>query len=313
MQNNRETIAFIWDFSVEPVDVHTWEDGLKMALLALGGKYDYDVIVIVDDDTSHIYDRLRDIQPDIILAWGSLDRPSFAGVREFADVTALCFAGGPTVHPHSDNFDVIFVENDSYYEDFKKQGKNVVKAFGTNDELFRPLDTYTHFRTFYPAAFAKWKRHELFWPAAGKTGIACGKILSNPIDFPVYQEGLRSGSIVLPQLPYRALVYLYNQAYCTLITASSIGGSQRAVLESMACNIPPIVMSDNEKTSEYVLDSGFGYIVEPNVDAIKDAVERSRIERKTREPKGRKYIEENYSAEKYADTIHAGLQSVNSM
>jgi len=300
----RTKVAFVWDFSVSPVELHTWADGLNAALGVLQRDYEYDIYVIADDKQDSIHKKIRDIKPDVILGWGSLDRPSFAGVKEHGVPTALCFAGGPTNHFHTSSFDIIFVENEVYEQQFKKQSINVKRAFGTNSELFVPIDVKVHFKAFYPAAFALWKRHELFAKAVGTGGIACGKFIEQ--EKVCIEVCVENGVTILPPLPYAALPYLYNQSEFTLITATTKGGSQRAVLEAMSCNRIPIVMSDSEKCAEYVKDSGFGVIVEPTVEAIKEALSKTY----KFDNDGRSYILSKYSADIYAKQLHEGIQSI---
>lgn len=297
-------LAFVWDFAVTKQELFTWADGLNAALNILQEKYNYEVYVISSDNKASIEEQLRAIKPDVILGWGSLDRPSFASLREYKVPTALCFAGGPTTHPFSSSFDIVFVENDVYKNAFVRQGVNVKVAFGTNSQLFVPIQLKEHYRAFYPAAFALWKRHELFAKAVGKEGIACGKFIEK--ERSCIDVCVENGVTVLPQLPYQVLPYLYNQSKYTLITASSAGGSQRAVLESMSCEKIPIVMSDSEKCCEYVKDSGYGVIVEPKVEAIKEALAKEYKFDNT----GRSYILSKYSAEIYAKQIHEGLISI---
>jgi glycosyltransferase involved in cell wall biosynthesis len=301
-----KTIAFVWDFTVTPVQLHTWKDGLHEALQILTREHGHNVVVIASDDANKIHNDLKELDPDIILCWGSLDRPSFAGIKQLGKPTALCFAGGPTEHPHTDNFDIIFVENQVYLDAFKKQDLNVMIAFGTNERVFRPIKTKKVFDAFYAAAFANWKRHYLFADSVGEKGVVCGKILEHETQN--LEVCIEAGCLVLPELPYEALPFLYNQAHSALITAESIGGSQRAVLEAMACNVVPIVMEDNEKCREYIEDSGFGLICKPNVDSIKRAVLNASVYKFKK--KGRQYIEAKYSSNKYAKQLQEGLKSI---
>lgn len=298
-------VAFVWDWTATPIDLFSWKeggDGLSRALATLANKYGWFIELICDDKPDRIYQAIKRIGPDIIICWGSLDRPSFAGVKQFGVPVGLCFAGGPTEHSHTDNFDVIFCENEVYKTAFEKQNLNVIQAFGTNDVLFKPLDLKKQWNACYVASFALWKRHNLFAKAMGSNGIAVGNILQNDIkDFEVCIE---NSVVVLPAVPYTVTPFIYNQSKCSLITASSAGGSQRAVLESMACDIPPIVMSDSDKNVEFVQDSGYGYICKPEVEEIKATVEKAVAEGKRG---GREYVLSKYSAEHYADKIYKGF------
>lgn len=300
-------LAFVWDFTVEPLEAYGWGDGLNAALNILAQKHGVIVNVIIDDNVDVIHNRIKEFNPDVILGWGSLDRPSFAGIREHKKPTALCFAGGPTDQENIDNFDIIFVENRVYYDSFDSRGYNTRIAFGTNEYLFQPMKLAKKFDGVYPAAFAGWKRHELFAKALGENGLAVGKILPNEPQ--PYMHCVDNKVTVMPQLPYRSLPYLYNQSHAAVITASSVGGSQRAVLEAMACNVIPIVMSDNEKCSEYVKESGYGIVCKPDVASIQNAVKTAKHDY-SKFKLGREFILAKYSAEGYADKLFNGIKSV---
>ena len=90
-------------------------------------------------------------------------------------------------------------------------------------------------------------------------------------------------------------------------TASLWGGGQRMTLESMACNILPIVMKDSPKNIEYVEESGFGWVVEPNADAIRNAVEKLKD---TKTTMGVDYIMSKWTSKHYADNLRKGIESL---
>lgn len=300
-------LAFVWDFTVDPIELHTWNDGLNQALRILSSEYGYAVKIIADDNAERIYKEIEQFEPDVILGWGSLDRPSFAGLNQFNKPVALCFAGGTTSHPHLVNFDLIFCENKVYLEAFENDGRNAMIAFGVNDYLFQPMKLSKKFDSFYAAAYAKWKRHELFAEAVGKKGIVAGKIIDAEIEQAKVCEAF--GCVVLPQLPYYALPYLYNQSHTSVVTATSYGGSQRSTLEAMACNVVPIVMADSDKNREFVEDSGYGLIVTPKVEAIQNAIQIVKTTKKQSKA-GREYIKAKYSADIYAKKLDKGLRSI---
>lgn len=299
-------IVFNWDFPLEPLDIHGWADGLSMALKYLAGKYDIDVYPIATDNTTEIYDRINVIDPDLILCWGSLDRPSFGAIKQFDKPTALCFAGGPTTHGNRDNFDVIFVENDEYVELFKKDGYDVKKAFGVNDILFSPtINLQPHFKAIYPASFVPWKRHDIFAKALGNKGLAVGGM--NQGSRESLDMCLEHGVMVLPKVPYEVLPFMISQSQAVVITANNQGGSQRTVLEAMAMNKPVVVMSDNTKCVEYVKESGIGIIAEPDSISILKALDNLKHSGFLR---GQDFIKANYSAERYADNLWKELKKL---
>lgn len=300
----QKRLAFCWDFTVTPAQLYQWRDGLNEALRIIAEKYNVIVQVFASDDEEQIWEDLRHFKPTHILAWGSLDRPSFAGLKDYGVPVGLCFAGGPTEHPFSSIFDVIFVENDNYVTDFKKQGLPVVKAFGTNDRLFRPKQLPIQWKGIYTASFAAWKRHHLFYEAIGDEGLAVGKVAEEEID--CFTSAKLTKTAIMPEVPYEVLPYLYNQSEIAIIPAKA--GGQRSVLEAMACNLFVIVCNDNVTTTEYVKDSFWGYAVDPTVEAIKEAIKKyDKSKNKIDLSLGRKYIENNYSAMQYADTLYNNL------
>ena len=78
-------------------------------------------------------------------------------------------------------------------------------------------------------------------------------------------------------------------------------------LEAMACNVPPIVMSDSPKNVEYVEESGYGLVVDPNPEAIRDAIDRLKP---VKEHSGRKYIESKWTIQHYADALIKGIKEI---
>lgn len=302
----RKKIFFNWDFPVSTIDFEAWDDGLSKALRIMMIKYDVEVIPLATQDTALIYQTIEEVNPDIILCWGSLDRPSFGAIKQFNKPTALCFAGGATSHGNKANFDVIFVENQQYVDDFKKQGIDAKRAFGVNEGLFLPTITmYPHFRAIYPAAFIRWKRHKLFAEAVGETGLAVGTMLDDETSRIAINHCLEYGTMILPQVPYSVLPFLMSQAATVVIAADA--GSQRTTLEAMSMNKPVIVTSDNEKNCEYVRASGVGMIVEPTAEAIREAVKDHKI---AKAENGRNFIMQNYTSEMYADALWRELQKL---
>lgn len=299
-------LVFIWDFPLEPLEIHGWADGLSLALKYLSAKYELDIYPIASDKTTEIYDRIGLIDPDFILCWGSLDRPSFGAIKQFDKPTGLCFAGGSTKHGNRDNFDVIFVENDEYMNLFNEDGYSAYKAFGVNEILFSPtIQLQPHFQAIYPAAFMPWKRHELFAKAVGHKGLAVGGMNQNTRQ--CFDICFEHGVMVLPKVPYEVLPFMIAQSQSVLITADNQGGSQRTVLEAMSMNKPLIVMSDNIKCVEFVKESGVGIIADPDVGDIKKALGNLKHSGFLR---GREFIMRNYSAEIYADKLWRGIRPV---
>lgn len=311
-------LAFVWDWESPWIQRLTWKDGLARAIQILSKEWDVkfysigrDTIFYHDYFPIHLKPTPEELaklilkdKPDAILVWGDMTRPTIPHLAGKGIPMALCLAGG-TFRDHVDAFDLFFVESSIYKEQLKKEGRNVVRAFGTNTELFKPRKQRKVWDAIFPATFASWKRHKLFAEALGDKGLTCGWMYtSHEVDcYGICQE---KGTMVLPHTPMDVLTYLYNASRTCVITSNWQGGSQRTVLEAMACNVPVIVMADSDKTTEYVQECGIGEIVLPEAKDIREAVEKW----KDKEVNSREWILKNYSEHIYANKLKEGILSI---
>lgn len=250
---------------------------------------------------------LLEWKPDAILVFADFASDSLKELEGCGIPIAQCYTGGRfTQNAHIP--DIVFTESKSYIDWMRSIGvKKVVQVFGTNTEIFKPIKMPKKFDGFFPATGAAWKRHHLFAEALKDKGLVCG--WWQPHEPQCLQVCLDNKCAVLHHQMPESMVYLYNMAHSTVITSSDIGGSQRSVLESMACGIPPIVMADSTMTTEYVREANFGKIVEPNVEDIKKAVQEI-IDNPPDPQKGIDYIRSKYSEYHYADGVKAGIQEI---
>lgn len=246
---------------------------------------------------------LLDWKPDAVLFFCDFSRPILGEFKDVNIPKAICFTGGRYTQ-FKDVPDIIFVESKSYLTWMKDMGLNVVQAFGTNTELFKPIKMSKFFDGFFPATGAAWKRHELFAEALKEKGLVCG--WWQPNEPQCLEVCLRYGTGVLHHQMADTMPYLYNMSRTVVITSSDVGGSQRSVLEAMACNIPVIVMSDSTMTSEYIREAGEGAIVGPDVESIRRAV----ADWQDKSVNTREWIKKNYSEFIYADKVKAGIESI---
>lgn len=260
----KQTVIALVKPAVEPIESwQTWCDGLYGALKILAQESSFKVYVMGLSDTPTTLERdgitffLRrdskglkyaiDIHnPKYIFGWGT----SFYNWPELESTSArkiLLYAGGQYDFENASRvFDHIVVENPSDQIHFP--GSTI--AFGTNTEIFRPIDMYyaKNFPCIFPSAFARWKRQELWAKVAPIGSLAIGQFQEHEKD--CYEVCVENGHIVIPQVPMNILPYFYNQSVGTLLTAEHMGGCQRASLESMACNVPVLTTSDS-KASEF--------------------------------------------------------------
>lgn len=242
-------LAFICDMPKEHFPF--WEDGLRAALSYLAEKYQWTVNIfnIPSMERVSVPDTF-----DFYLFWGSLPQKQHS--RRLFKKQGLCFGGGTTEHPHAANFDVIFAESSVDIESFRNQGFNAKKAFGTNTQIMRPIhDQPKMFDAIYPAAFAAWKHQEVFAAVCkqyGWKGLAFGYMQpDNPGETIMLTQACLSNNVaVMSWVPYRATSFLINASNRVLITADGSGGSQRAMLEAKACNVPALLLGDSPKLRE---------------------------------------------------------------
>lgn len=305
----------------DPKSAIFWnKDGFLKMLHVLRERDKWEIVFFKKSDRSfewkHDYVDLRfspdpvrsllEWNPDAILGFSDFSRPYLREIRGKKPI-ALCYTGG-TFKDYKDVPDIVFVENKSYAKWMRDIGvAGVAQAFGTNTEIFRPVRQPKVFKAFFPATFAGWKRHELFAEAMGKDGLACGWWQEN--EPACHEVCFKYGCAVLHHQMPESVVHLYNMSHTCLVTSRNEGGSQRSVLEAMACGIPPIVMSDSDKNREYVEEAGFGLIVEPDPNRIREAVEEL-IARPHDPKKGIAYISSKYTAEHYATKVRDGIQGI---
>lgn len=301
-------INFCWDWEPSAEQTIQLNDGLAAALREL-------------ENRGHTVNRYTDsplkvgnFSPvsemsgaDVILHWADFTRPNAKPHRELGIPMAICFAGGEAVNYNTPYFDHIFVESQVYKDKLEKAGyDNVSIAFGTNTELFTPVDQPKAFDTIFPATFAAWKRHDLYSQAVhGLTSLAVGYMYHDH-EQECWQDCIKRGVTVMPHVSAEALHRLYAASKACVITSLSSGGSQRTVLEAMAMNLP-LVVTDSDKF-DYVNERDDVWRVDADPQAIREAVNfiiENNITVNTRD-----YVLENWSEKTYADRLEDGLKAI---
>ena len=311
-------LAIINDWFSDKFAVFTNRDGFLRSMQVLRDTYGWETKFFKKGDPGlfkHPYVDVEfssnpgqaavDWKPDAILYFADLTRPVIGELKDVKIPKAICFSGGPRRDFEKD-VDLIFVESKSYLEDFKSRGLNAVQAFGTNTELFKPYTQPKVFDAIFPATFAGWKRHNLFAEAMGPRGLACG--WWQPHEPETVDVCFKNGTAVLHHQNAESICLLLNMSKTCVVTSANNGGSQRTVLEAMACNIPVIATIDSDKTTEYIKACGVGNIVDPNPSSIREAVDG--WVKNPHEINTRQWILDNYSEYIYAKKIKEGIESI---
>lgn len=244
--------------------------------------------------------QLTAFAPDVIIAWGSLDRPWHQLVHErFPGIPkVLCFAGGTRNHIAKSYFRVIVCESQVYIDDFTKAGVTATRGFGTNVRVFKPLGLPKTFNAIFPASFCFHKNLELF----ARSFEGAGLLVGNHNEPTVVSKVLSFGTPIMSRVSSATLAYLYNLSRVTVVTCGPDGGAQRVVLESMACGVPVVVMSDHDRCVEFVRDSGFGRVCNAIDVDIREAVQ-SIIDNPPERTIGTSYINSHWTENHYAEAL----------
>lgn len=292
-------IAFIW-YGVRGRIIGVWDDGLHEALRHIGK--DHVVRMFEPEET----DEILSFNPDVVLYWAASTEQTMPLVTGLPFKKAMLFGGGP-IEPHiMDGFDMYFVESRINEEELTELGYPWRRAFGVNERLFTPNPSAQKiYNGALVATFALWKRHDLFAQAVGARGIAVGMMQDHEPQ--CHMVCRKYGVKVVGESSKEFVNQVINSSHSVINTSSFWGGGQRLTLEAMACNVPPIVMSDSPKNCEFVRESGFGYIVDPNPITIQEAICRAKSEKPTG---GRKYIESKWTSHHYADSLMMGISEI---
>ncbi len=323
-ENKKIKLAFLLDWVFdESSQLATLADGAFEAIRLLSEEWDISVHVNSNKGEGifpHKYfpihmtteekmaDHILAEKPDVILVWADFTRPVLKKLVGRGVPMALMFSGGIGLG-EPPKIDMFFVESEVYKTWFEMRGLPVMTAFGCNNRIFKPMKQPKIFDAIFPATFAGWKRHHLFAKATqGMKALACG-YMYNDHETECWGLPQELGVAITPHLSNEAVNSFINMSHVVVVTSDSSGGSQRTVLEAMACGVPVIAMEDSDKTSEYVKESGFGMVVGPTIENIRGAIET--LKANPLDPKiGIKYIQDKWSARRYADSLKAGIESI---
>lgn len=315
-------ILVVHDWEPDPLQALTWKDGLAAAIRELSRRHVVNFITFTREQPftlpheyfpinfinpgEHAVQVATSFEPDVVLHWADTTREHAEPLSKLGIPMALCFAGGATDNITTQFFDHFFVESLEYLDRFGAGGYSVSQAFGTNTDLFKPTGQPKLFDVGFPATYCNWKRHDLFTEATKGLRAWCAGFKYGDHEQWCYEVPEKAGVLTLPHVGPEALQTLYNASRCVFIPSLPSGGSQRTVLEAMACNVP-VVIVERSKGAEYVLEGG-GHVVDPDdVEGIRQVLAEV-VAGHGVDTRG--YIMSKWSHLRYADELEMGLKTL---
>lgn len=266
------SIAFVWYFDKASKIQDKWRDGLRKAMEIIGKEH-----------TVHWYlDKdVPEDKYDAIIFWDDSNSLFFNLLDNYHAKKALCLTTDPQNIENLKKLDAVYCESTPVYDAVRSQGIRAIKAFGTDTDYFTiNSKKKKDIEYFYPATFSPWKKQSEI-STLGSRLLCVGTIQPDGLYelAACLKEGVR---VEQGYFPVKVIRDYYQRSKNVIIPA--IHGSERTVLEAMACGIEPIVNKENIKA--------YSYIKEYKESGLSPRV----------------FVLENYSAKKYARDILKGLE-----
>lgn len=265
-------ISVIWYWDQAEEIYPKWRDGHRAAFEEVGKKHEVDLI---------LGKKLPDYQPDFLLFWDDSNSEMFQHLDKYNCRKGLCLTTDPHNIDNLRKLDVVFVETDPVYDAVRRNGIRTIKAFGTDTDFFYPKDVEKDIEYFYPATFSPWKKQSDI-AHLGKDLVCVGTV--QPDGKEEYEACKKAGvQIEEGYFPIEKIREYYWRT--KKITIPAIHGSERTVLEAMACGIlPEVTNPKNVRTKSYIKE----------------------IKESGLEP--RQFVEEYYSHKQFAEDLLRGIE-----
>ena len=145
-------IAMIWEWEKAEQIYPLWRDGLRKAIEILEKKHDIDWYLHKAPEIKKDYDW--------IITWCDSNSNFSKFHTKYPAKRAICLTTHPTNFHNLLGFDVVFCETQIIYDECRMRGIHAKRAFGTDDEFFKPDKAKQDIEYFYPATFSPWKRQQ---------------------------------------------------------------------------------------------------------------------------------------------------------
>jgi|GEM_PF-6461382 len=272
-------LAFIWYWDRATEIMPYWRDGLRGALEHLE-KEGHTVKWYLNKELPPIDEPL-----DALLLWDDSNSEFFNHIDKYTCKKSMILTTDPKNIENLKKLDVVFCESTPVYEAVRKYGIRAVKAFGTDIFFYKPNPKIVKdIEYFYPATFSPWKRQDTLAHLGNKL-LCVGTIQPDGMD--EFEACRRAGvQLRIGYFPAKQIRLYFQRAKKVIIPA--IHGSERTVLEAMACNIVPTINPENKRTHSYL-------------DEYREDVSTS----------PRDFVEKFYSHQQYGYKIFHALSSLS--
>lgn len=258
-------ICFVWFWDKAPSVYDNWRDGLRSAIELIGQEHQVHWIIgkeYPEDDY------------DAILFWDDSNSSFFDKIDQYKGKKGIFLTTDPHNFDNLRKLDVVFCESEPVYEKVRAQGIRAVRAFGTDIDFFTPGEVEKDIEYFYPATFSPWKRQSELRDLRDKLLLVGTVQPDGWLEFDMCKDA--GCKIEEGYFPAEKIRDYYQRSKKVLIPA--VHGSERTILEAMACGIVPIVRKENK---------AYSYIQELEESGLSP----------------REFVEKNYSHYKYAENI----------
>lgn len=269
-------IGFVWYWDRASEIYPNWRDGLRAAIEEIAKKHE--VVWFLDKNIPDPKENW-----DGIIFWDDSNSAFFQELDNYTCPKALCLTTDPQNFDNLRKLTAVYCESTPIYNAVRSQGIRAIKAFGTDVQFYSPdEDVKKDIEYFYPATFSPWKRQSEI-AHLGEKLTCIGTV--QPDGQAELQKCLENGvNVEEGYFSAEKIRDYYRRAKKVVIPA--IHGSERTVLEAMACDILPEVTNPNNVRAQ-------SYIWAYQLSQSKSP---------------RQFIWANYSHVKYAKDILKGLQ-----
>lgn len=223
-----------------------WKDGLWWSINEMSKTHDVTWL-----NLALPYEGVTTQDYDFVLGWGAFGSPADKFLQGMIGLPkGLCLGGNVVPVPvYASNYQIIFYETDWVKENYLKGLNNLVKAFGVNTAIFKPLKLEKIWDYLSVGSFSYWKHLEKM---KGKLGLrlCIGEVQKDNLveSMDIISDLITNDIAVSGMIGPEKLNLIYNLSKTVYVPADINGGGERTVLEARACGCK--VEVENPKLKE---------------------------------------------------------------